>query len=189
MPRQNGPHTHTRTVASPAIVRLRSKPIRRMPAEVGEALRSARRRAGLTQEGLAARTAEVAASWQSQRSRRRGVDAGGVSRQTVSALETGSRSPSVRTAWLLIEALGLPRRDPVRKALLGAVSRSTRASRLIRSKVRRSAVLRFGARAAGDTVNFATGRLRAWEAERLRKLGRRRRKGGSPRRRARRGRW
>lgn len=185
MPRPKSPHAYTRKVIGAATGRKR----REMSAAAGRLVRAARLRAGLSQEGLAARTAEVARGWQTTRGRRRGATATGISQATISRLETGSRAPSIRTARLLIEALGLGRRDPLRKALLGEVSRSKRAGRRVRSRVRRSAVLRLGVRALGGTVNHATGRLQAAEAKRLRQLGRRQQKGGMPRRRARRRAW
>jgi DNA-binding XRE family transcriptional regulator len=182
MRRPESPHAYTRMVTRPA----KGLERRRISPTTGDSLRAARVGAELTQEQLAARTADVARQWQKDRSRRRRVEASGLSRSTISRLETGSRAPSIRTARLLIEALGLRRRDPLRKALIAEVSPSKQPTRRLRGAVRRSTALRLGIRALSATAHRPTSKIQASEAKRLRQIGRRFQKGGMPKRRARR---
>lgn len=171
------PYARTRVV-----VRIRDARDRRfLPQWVAEELVGARVRAGLTQNGLAARTAMVAARRQRSRSRKRGVVVAGVSQQTISALERGERAPSTRSARLITEALGLGRMHSLRRGLFRSASRSRRRGLRARQAVRRSPLLRVGTRLLDRSLAHLVSQLDDAEAERQRQIGERTHRGGRPR--------
>jgi transcriptional regulator with XRE-family HTH domain len=153
--------------------------------DLGRRLREARLEAGLTQQELARRMAEIAVSWQKQRTiRSMSAVASSVTRQTISYLEMGQRAPSIRTARLLAAALGLPQRDKLRRDLLQQASSAKAQWRQAQALTYRNRLARWAnglLEAGGRALSQQMGELKD-KARREREAGRRRRKGGWPQR-------
>ena len=160
---------------------------RRLPLEVGQLLRLTRIRAGLSQRLLAERTVEVA---QVVRQRRRTTaeplrgQSSGVAYSMVGRLERGERAPSVRTARLLIAALGLSKWHGLGRDLLRHSSPARAQRRRFKATVDSKPL-------AGLVNGLASGALSEvrrtiadlpGRAQRERDAGLRKQKGGWPRR-------
>jgi transcriptional regulator with XRE-family HTH domain len=178
-------NAYTRVVPTPGQQEWVQKPRRQLPLEVGIGLRAARIRAGLSQQELAERTAEVALQLQAARTTRYlAWAADGISRRTISYLERGERAPNIRTVRLLIASLDLGKRDPLRRQLLKHVSLATKPTRRARAMVETNLVVGVANRllsAGGRALNKQLSGQRE-QAKREREEGIRERKGGWPKR-------